>query len=620
MNNFSSCLYLQIDADLVANVVNIDSLSYYLPQPRDRLVAVYTAQMVTKEAKQSSKNESERQIKKLLENLHSKINDLQAARKRNREPVENDTGQRAKLRKKAKYSDYNESKTTLQVQFSWLMYNERRKKYSQVRVRQGGGTRTIQMNKEWTKADILKYGKSIFFDEGKSLMGKLEDFDFDILDNKQRPFPDRATVSELVKTLRQSGMLTMHCYMATKRRRNPPVVVTMPRTFQIISKSALPRNPSSQQQSATEKDNSNLPPGESNLLTETSNCSEDSVALQPPTGAITKASALNDTPSLEILNRPKTPILASHLNTDNMKTCSPLPAKNTSQSQYSNFILSPADFEKIRFNASDMIGKGACGIVYKGTYYNGDVAIKEIKVKKNRRVKNHLLNEICREVSTNATVRHSNIVQLLAYAFGKNSVYLVSEFINGHNLEDILFDADCVFELPYEKKFSVAKNIAAALSFMHPQNIIHQDIKPANVLVERSSYVAKVCDFGLCRIRQAHAISFSAALGIVGTPSYMAPECLLQSKKGRAESDIWSMGCTFVELFSERTVWNGEDDSDTLEYIRKNMQHRKMPDGLALLEGHARTVATGCLHYDMAKRLTAEQVCELLNKMVRQVY
>lgn len=223
--------------------------------------------------------------------------------------------------------------------------------------------------------------------------------------------------------------------------------------------------------------------------------------------------------------------------------------------------------------------------------------------------------EIRKEVELNAVLRHPNIVTLMAFTIDKNVVCLVTEFVDGSNLDDVLFDPDCSIQLSKSNKLTVARDVSSALCFMHRMNIVHQDIKPANILVNRMTHNAKLCDFGLGHLRQARATSHSFAMGIVGTPAYMAPECLIYMKKGTAESDVWSVGCSFVELFTEQVIWNTHENYDLMAHILECMKKQVLPEAVESLESSYREVVNGCIKYNLKQRLSAMEIVDKLAKI-----
>ena len=161
------------------------------------------------------------------------------------------------------------------------------------------------------------------------------------------------------------------------------------------------------------------------------------------------------------------------------------------------------------------------------------------------------------EVRIHSIVRHPNIVQIMAISYLKNSIYLVSELIKGRNLEEVLLNDDensDAFTIQRCNKLDVGKQISLAVAYLHNLKppLLHRDIKPANVLIAEKTHITKLCDMGLSKLKSAHSLSQTTSSAIPGTPSYMAPECLLERNKATVHSDVWSLACTLVELFTEK--------------------------------------------------------------------
>ena len=82
--------------------------------------------------------------------------------------------------------------------------------------------------------------------------------------------------------------------------------------------------------------------------------------------------------------------------------------------------------------------------------------------------------------------------------------------------------------------------------------LVHRDIKPANGLVPKTTHITKLRDIGSSKLKSVQSLSQTTSTGIPGTPSYMAPKCLHERKKATVHSDVWSLACTLVELFTEK--------------------------------------------------------------------
>ena len=109
----------------------------------------------------------------------------------------------------------------------------------------------------------------------------------------------------------------------------------------------------------------------------------------------------------------------------------------------------------------------------------------------------------------------------------------MSEFIDGLNLEELFFAEDKILTIQACDKMFIGKQICQAMAYLHNLKppIVQRDIKPANVMVARTTHKTKLCDMGLGKLKSAQSLSQTHSSSIPGTPAYMAPECLVAKKK-----------------------------------------------------------------------------------------
>ena len=122
------------------------------------------------------------------------------------------------------------------------------------------------------------------------------------------------------------------------------------------------------------------------------------------------------------------------------------------------------DKEEITF--SEEIGRGSFGVVFKGSWAGTDVAVKVLKLRNARR----LQSVIETEVRVHDMIRHPNIVQIMAVSILKNSIYVVSEYINGRKLDEVLFgegEESTKLTIQENDKMNVARQISQAVAYLH---------------------------------------------------------------------------------------------------------------------------------------------------------
>ena len=263
--------------------------------------------------------------------------------------------------------------------------------------------------------------------------------------------------------------------------------------------------------------------------------------------------------------------------------------------------------EKIDVNWKVPVGVGTFGKVYHGTWLCTDVAIKQIRHGAT------VEETIEREAKIHSLLRHPNIVTFMGMSIKKNDVLLITEFVDGKTLQEYIEDEEHVNEAV---KSAIVRDILKGVAYLHELNVVHSDIKPANVLVSEQN-VAKLCDFGLGRLRQ-HAsmsvLSHSVVESILeGTPPYMAPECLLGKERATPPSDIWSLGITLLEFFTQSDPWEGVLETfsgDLLSQLASAFTSKLLPISMSKLSPQAKLNITMCLTYNAKSRPSAIKLLE----------
>ncbi|HSD44500.1 MAG TPA: serine/threonine-protein kinase, partial [Burkholderiales bacterium] len=208
-----------------------------------------------------------------------------------------------------------------------------------------------------------------------------------------------------------------------------------------------------------------------------------------------------------------------------------------------------------RFEVQKELGKGAMGVVYLGK----DPKIGRVVAIKTMALSQEFEGEeladarerFFREAETAGRLNHPNIVTIFDVGEEHDLAYIAMEFLKGQDLVPYTKPGHL---LAPEKVVSIIARVADALGYAHRQNVVHRDVKPANIMYEPQTDTVKVTDFGIARITDAS----KTRTGIVlGTPSYMSPE-QLAGKKIDGRSDLFSLGASLYQLLSGRLPFEGE--------------------------------------------------------------
>jgi serine/threonine-protein kinase len=227
-----------------------------------------------------------------------------------------------------------------------------------------------------------------------------------------------------------------------------------------------------------------------------------------------------------------------------------------------------------KYEIIDRLGRGGMAEVYRAYHASLDryVAIKllhpfladDLEFK----------DRFEREAQNIAKLRHPHIVQVFDFDFDEvgESYYMVMELIEGRTLKDILFDLASIGQkMPLERILSINIEAAAALSYAHKRNMIHRDVKPANLMIEEPDGRVILTDFGIAKI--VTGAQFTASGGMIGTPAYMSPEQGM-GESGDERSDLYSLGVILYQMVTGQLPY----DADTpLAIILKHL-NEPLPD------------------------------------------
>jgi serine/threonine-protein kinase len=210
-----------------------------------------------------------------------------------------------------------------------------------------------------------------------------------------------------------------------------------------------------------------------------------------------------------------------------------------------------------RYHVVDHLGAGAMGVVFRAedTVLNRTVALKVLSP---ARHDDAVFARFRKEACALAQVRHENVVRIYSLGQHRGAPYFAMEYIDGRDLGSIIREHAARREtVPVERALRILRDVAAGLDAVHAHSLVHRDVKPSNIVVEKRAGRPVLIDFGLARRRSASSPRVST---IGGTPSYMAPEQATDATGTRvsARSDLYSLACTAFELLTGRGPFDGE--------------------------------------------------------------
>ncbi len=200
-----------------------------------------------------------------------------------------------------------------------------------------------------------------------------------------------------------------------------------------------------------------------------------------------------------------------------------------------------------------LLGQGGMATVYKGYQQEVDrfVAVKVLPPHPGQSAE--FVERFRLEARTVARLQHPHILPLYDYGSENDILYLVMAYVDGGSLSDRIRRG----ALSLSEAQHLLEQVADALDYAHRQNVIHRDIKPDNVLLDREGH-ALLGDFGIVKIlEEGGTLRLTGTGGLVGTPAYMSPE-QAQGLPVDNRSDIYSLGVVLYEMLSGKQPFEAE--------------------------------------------------------------
>jgi serine/threonine-protein kinase len=231
-----------------------------------------------------------------------------------------------------------------------------------------------------------------------------------------------------------------------------------------------------------------------------------------------------------------------------------------------SLFFQPGTVFASKFKIKELIGSGGMAQVYIALQevIEREIVLKIIPPAKSE-AENQLVESIRNEAIMATKLKHPHLVHI--YDFGETEdgyLFLYMEKLVGDILENVIQNETPLF---YDRAIRLAAQICEGLSFIHSQNLIHGDLKPSNVFVEKmvsGGEFIKILDFGLSKAQGVHKIKISNnEFAIRGTPGYLSPEQILGNRMD-SRSDLYSLGLILYELLTGTHPFSSENLEEIL--------------------------------------------------------
>ncbi|XP_018731980.1 mitogen-activated protein kinase kinase kinase 1 isoform X2 [Eucalyptus grandis] len=199
------------------------------------------------------------------------------------------------------------------------------------------------------------------------------------------------------------------------------------------------------------------------------------------------------------------------------------------------------------FDKGQLLGRGSFGSVYEGIADDGFfIAIKEVSLLDQGDRGRQIILYLEQEIALLSQFEHENIVRFLGTAKDDSNLYIFLELMTKGSLANLYQ----TYHFRDSQVSSYTRQILNGLKYLHDRNVVHRDIKCANILVHANGTV-KLADFGL-----AKATTLNDVKSCKGTAFWMAPEVVNAKDRGYGlAADIWSLGCTVLEMLTSRVPY-----------------------------------------------------------------
>ncbi|KAL0348272.1 UNVERIFIED_CONTAM: Mitogen-activated protein kinase kinase kinase [Sesamum angustifolium] len=246
----------------------------------------------------------------------------------------------------------------------------------------------------------------------------------------------------------------------------------------------------------------------------------------------------------------------------------------------------------------DFLGSGSFGFVYEGFTDDGFFfAVKEVSLLDQGSQGQQSLYQLEQEISLLRQFHHENIVRYLGTDKDDAKLYIFLELVTKGSLAKLYGK----YQLRDSQVSVYTRQILSGLNYLHCRNVVHRDIKCANILVDASGSV-KLADFGLAKATKLNDIK-----SCKGTPYWMAPEVVNRRNRGYGRAaDIWSLGCTVLEMLTGQIPYSHLEGMQALFRIGKG----ELPPIPNTLSRDAKDFILNCLQVNPDNRPTAAQLLE----------
>ncbi|MBZ5607497.1 MAG: tetratricopeptide repeat protein [Acidobacteriia bacterium] len=259
-------------------------------------------------------------------------------------------------------------------------------------------------------------------------------------------------------------------------------------------------------------------------------------------------------------------------------------------------MLQPGSSFGARYRIESLLGEGGMGSVYKA--YDEElgrtVALKLVRPE--LATSPGIMQRFKQELLLASKISHKNILRIHDLGDVEGVKFISMAFVEGSDLFNLIEESG---GLPLDRALKFAKQLCSALEAAHAEGVVHRDLKPQNILIDRADNLY-VSDFGLAKSLEPEVTAMTRVGQVLGTPRYMSPE-QVEAKEVDNRSDLYSLGLIFYEMFTATLPFRAES---TLQLMYKHVNEAPADPRVARpdLPAYISNIILKCLEKDPAKR------------------